>query len=56
MSIAVGIGLHNFSEGLAICQAAKAGELSLAVLLIIGLALHSRRPARPHHRPRPRPR
>jgi ZIP family zinc transporter len=41
MSIAVGIGLHNFSEGLAIGQAAKAGELSLAVLLIIGFALHN---------------
>jgi ZIP family zinc transporter len=41
MSIAIGIGLHNFSEGLAVGQAAKAGELSLAVLLIIGFALHN---------------
>jgi ZIP family zinc transporter len=41
MSIAIGIGLHNFSEGLAIGQAAKSGELSLAVLLIIGFALHN---------------
>jgi ZIP family zinc transporter len=41
MSIAVGIGLHNFSEGLAVGQAAKAGEVSLAVLLIIGFALHN---------------
>ena len=41
MSIAIGIGLHNFSEGLAVGQAAKSGELSLAVLLIIGFALHN---------------
>jgi ZIP family zinc transporter len=41
MSIAIGIGLHNFSEGLAIGQAATAGEISLAVLLIIGFALHN---------------
>src|SRR6266540_994947 len=41
MSIAVGIGLHNFSEGLAIGQAATAGEVSLALLLVIGFALHN---------------
>jgi ZIP family zinc transporter len=41
MAIAIGIGLHNFSEGLAVGQAATAGELSLAVLLIIGFALHN---------------
>jgi zinc transporter, ZIP family len=41
MSIAVGIGLHNFSEGLAVGQAARSGEISLAVLLIIGFALHN---------------
>jgi zinc transporter, ZIP family len=39
--IAVGIGLHNFAEGLAIGQAAAAGEIGLAVLLIIGFALHN---------------
>jgi ZIP family zinc transporter len=39
--IAVGIGLHNFSEGLAIGQSAAGGELSLAVLLIIGFGLHN---------------
>ncbi len=41
MSIATGIGLHNFSEGLAIGQAAHAGEVSLAALLVIGFALHN---------------
>jgi ZIP family zinc transporter len=39
--IAIGIGLHNFSEGLAIGQSAASGELSLAVLLIIGFGLHN---------------
>jgi zinc transporter, ZIP family len=41
MAIAAGIGLHNFSEGLAIGQAATSGELTLAVLLIVGFALHN---------------
>ena len=41
MSIAVGIGLHNFSEGLAIGQSAHAGEVSLAILLVIGFAAHN---------------
>jgi zinc transporter, ZIP family len=41
MTIAVGIGLHNFSEGLAIGQAATSGEISLAVLLVVGFALHN---------------
>ena len=39
--IATGIGLHNFSEGLAIGQAGAAGEISLAVVLIIGFGLHN---------------
>jgi zinc transporter, ZIP family len=41
MGIAAGIGLHNFSEGLAIGQAANAGQLTLAGLLIVGFALHN---------------
>ena len=41
MSIAVGIGLHNFSEGLAIGQSAHTGETSLALLLVIGFGLHN---------------
>jgi ZIP family zinc transporter len=39
--IAIGIGVHNFGEGLAIGQAATAGEISLAVTLIIGFGLHN---------------
>lgn len=41
MTIAAGIGLHNFSEGLAIGQSAASGEMPLAVLLIIGFGLHN---------------
>ena len=41
MAIAVGIGLHNFSEGLAIGQAAHTNKVSLALLLVIGFALHN---------------
>ena len=39
--IATGIGLHNFSEGLAIGQAGARGAISLAVVLIVGFALHT---------------
>jgi ZIP family zinc transporter len=39
--IAVGIGMHNFSEGLAIGQSAARGAVSLALLLIIGFGLHN---------------
>jgi zinc transporter, ZIP family len=41
LSIAAGIGLHNFSEGLAIGQAAHTGAVQLALLLVIGFALHN---------------
>jgi ZIP family zinc transporter len=41
MTIAVGIGLHNFAEGLAIGNSAAGDELSLAVLLVIGFGLHN---------------
>jgi zinc transporter, ZIP family len=40
-AIAVGIGFHNFAEGLAIGQAASADQISLAILLVIGFALHN---------------
>jgi ZIP family zinc transporter len=39
--IAVGIGLHNFAEGLAIGQSAANDELQLAVLLVVGFAVHN---------------
>ncbi len=39
--IAIGIGLHNFSEGLAIGNSAAQGELKLALVLIIGFGLHN---------------
>jgi len=39
--IATGIGLHNFSEGLAIGQSSAADELNLAIVLIIGFGLHN---------------
>ncbi len=39
--IATGIGLHNFSEGLAIGQSAGGGELAFATILIVGFGLHN---------------
>ena len=39
--IAVGIGLHNFGEGLAIGSAFALGEATLGTLLILGFALHN---------------
>ena len=39
--IATGIGLHNFSEGLAIGQSAAQNLKSLALVLVIGFALHN---------------
>ena len=39
--IATGIGLHNFSEGLAIGQSAAQDQVSLALLLVIGFGLHN---------------
>ena len=41
LMIATGIGLHNFSEGLAIGQSAGRGEIGFALLLIIGFGLHN---------------
>ncbi len=41
LMIAAGLGLHNFSEGLAIGQSAAQGQTALAALLIIGFGLHN---------------
>ena len=41
MMIAVAIGLHNFSEGLAIGVSARAGEIGLAGTLVVGFAVHN---------------
>ena len=39
--VAVGIGLHNFGEGLAIGSAFALGEAALGTLLIVGFTLHN---------------
>jgi zinc transporter ZupT len=39
--IAVGIGLHNFGEGLAVGSAFALGEAALGTLLIVGFTLHN---------------
>ena len=41
MMIAIGIGAHNLSEGLAIGQSYASGSLGLALMLIIGFAAHN---------------
>src|SRR4029077_18329638 len=38
---AIGLGLHNFSEGLAIGQSAVTGATSFALILAVGFALHN---------------
>jgi zinc transporter, ZIP family len=39
--IAIGIGAHNFAEGLAIGASAATGATSIAIGLIVGFALHN---------------
>lgn len=41
MMIAVGIGIHNLTEGLAIAQAYAWGDNSLALFLAVGFGLHN---------------
>ena len=41
LMIATGIGLHNFSEGLAIGSSSQRGDLTLAFTLIVGFGLHN---------------
>src|SRR4029079_2260274 len=40
LGTAIGLGLHNLSEGLAIGQSAAIGETAFALILVIGFALH----------------
>ena len=39
--VAVGIGLHNLGEGVAIGAAYSAGALALGAFLVVGFALHN---------------
>ena len=41
MLIAIGIGLHNLGEGVAIGSAYTAGALALGAFLVVGFALHN---------------
>ena len=39
--VAIGIGMHNFGEGLAIGSAYAVGELALGTALVVGFAVHN---------------
>lgn len=39
--VAIGIGLHNFGEGLAIGSTILIGEIALSTFLIIGFTIHN---------------
>ena len=39
--ISLGIGLHNFGEGLALGAAYSAGQLALTTILVLGFAIHN---------------
>lgn len=41
MMVAIGIGLHNFGEGLAIGSTILIGEIALSTFLIIGFTIHN---------------
>ena len=41
LMIAIGIGLHNLGEGLAIGSAYAIGELALGAFLVVGFAIHN---------------
>ncbi|CAN5516963.1 metal transporter [soil metagenome] len=41
LMIAIGIGLHNMGEGLAIGSAYALGELALGAFLVVGFAIHN---------------
>ena len=39
--VAIGIGLHNLGEGVAIGAAYSAGALALGAFLVVGFAIHN---------------
>jgi len=41
LGTAIGLGLHNLSEGLAIGQSGATGQTTFALILVIGFALHN---------------
>jgi ZIP family zinc transporter len=41
LGIAIGLGLHNLSEGLAIGQSGRAGQFAFFSVLVVGFALHN---------------
>jgi ZIP family zinc transporter len=41
LMISIGIGLHNFGEGLAIGASVVLGEIALSTFLIVGFMLHN---------------
>jgi len=41
LMVAIGIGLHNFGEGLAIGAAVLLGEIALSTFLIVGFTIHN---------------
>ena len=41
MLVAIGIGLHNFGEGLAIGASYSSGEIALGTFLVVGFLLHN---------------
>lgn len=41
LTVAVGIGLHNLGEGLAVGSAYRLGEIALSTFLVIGFAIHN---------------
>ena len=41
LMVAIGIGLHNFGEGLAIGAAVLLGKIALSTFLIIGFTIHN---------------
>ena len=54
MLVAIGIGVHNLGEGLAIGTSFALGELTLGTFLIVGFMIHNVTEGSGSPRPRPR--